>query len=108
MLWTTLLLLVPSSAACTTPNGTECLDPDQCEGGVCIQLPENEQGARGICSLMCLSDADCFPNEDCRPIEGAASYCFQRCRTADDCLDDFICRSVTHAEKETYCLVNPL
>jgi hypothetical protein len=72
---------------------TEC-DPaaelNDCEGVLCLGLPENGAGWAGVCSAFCRTDRNCGPDAGCFQLEDA-QLCLGVCESDDDCADDLAC-----------------
>ena len=72
---------------------TQC-DPtaetNDCEGVLCLGLPENGAGWTGVCSAFCRTDRNCGPDAGCFQLE-EAQLCLGLCEDDDDCASDLVC-----------------
>ena len=90
----------PDANAPTTA-GPICSDAATCASHFCLGVSENAQGAAGLCSAACVSNAECGAQGICVPrpaaADGGASAmdgggaCFHTCSGPADCADGLPC-----------------
>ena len=76
-----------SGAADTTatlPNGAPCDTDEACISGLCVGVPG--VAGQSVCSVVCLTDADCGDGLDCVPVTTGADG-ISACLPVDTCLD---------------------
>ena len=78
--------------------GQLCSDASTCASHLCLPLAANAQGASGLCSTACRSNADCDKKGICvpEPVEprgvlGDAGACFPSCSASSDCPSGIPC-----------------
>jgi hypothetical protein len=78
--------------------GQLCSDASTCASHLCLPLSANAQGANGLCSAACRSNADCGGQGICIPEPsraggplGDAGACYRSCSTSSDCAGGIPC-----------------
>ena len=68
----------------TVENGQPCTEDLDCIEGLCVGVPG--VSGQSVCSLICLTDADCSEGLDCVPVT-TGSDGISACLPVDTCLD---------------------
>jgi hypothetical protein len=78
--------------------GQLCSDASACASHLCLPIAANAQGAKGVCSSACRSNADCGEKGFCAPepvekggVLGDAGACFPSCSASSDCPSGIPC-----------------
>jgi len=86
---------------------TECdgtANTANCAGFTCVTLQSNVQKKKGMCSLVCSTDATCGPRGICVSA-GAGNVCMTPCTTDADCHNGFVCVAPDTSGRKA-CLVD--
>lgn len=77
------------------PNGSECMDNEECESDYClIEFEDGNEVTGGMCTMTCDWNVPitCPENELCLRYRKTDEYvCFQECEKDKDCREDWSC-----------------